>query len=185
MQFIKILQQQKVIINFDESVITGSTSRQFSWERKGAIAGRNIKQEVQGVSIMCAVSSHGDIFFEFLQGNNNQLSVQAFMIGLESHFSSKYPRWRESHVLLLDNCASHKTRDSLAVLEALEIPVIFSAPASFLAIPIEGVFAALKAVDFSKVKDPEPSILKKRRISKLTKKQILMSKVSQYLFSLS
>ena len=134
---------------------------------------------------MCAMSSAGDIFFQFLQGNNNSGSVQAFLIGLERYLSKHRPGWRKSHVLLLDNCSSHKTEQTLRVLAYLKMPVIFSAPAYFLAIPIEGLFGALKAIDFSKVPDPDPSVLKLDRIKNFTKKQIVMMKIAEYLFAFS
>lgn len=40
----------------------------------------------------------------------------------------------------------------------------------------------MKAVNFEKVQPAEPEILKMRHIKKLTKKQSLMIKISQYLF---
>ena len=70
-QMISILERYKIIINFDESVISGTTGRSYSWDFKGQSSGRTFKQEISGLSIMTAASSLGDIFFSFLDGNNN------------------------------------------------------------------------------------------------------------------
>jgi hypothetical protein len=64
----------------------------------------------------------------------------------------------------MDNYSSHKIPLTIKIIKELAMPVIFSAPASFLAIPIEGVFGALKAVDFDTKPDPDPRIMKKRHL---------------------
>ena len=49
----------------------------------------------------------------------------------------------------MENCPSHKSEITIKTLRALKIPKIFTAPASFKAVPVEALFAALKMVDFS------------------------------------
>ena len=100
---------------------------------------------------MLALSSGGDIFFQYMDGNNNECSVAAFFIALGDHLDEHRPGWRETHIILLDNCPSHKTQMMMKKLDQLDAPIIFSAPASFKAIPIEGIFGAIKATDFSKI----------------------------------
>ena len=88
-------------------------------------------------------------------------------------------------MILIDNCPSHKTSMTLKTLAKLDVPVLFSAPASFKAIPVEGVFGAIKAVDFSKIPDSDPAPVSTERVKKMTLKQKLMMKVSNYLFTLT
>ena len=97
---------------------------------------------------MAAVSTLGDIYFSFIDGNNNDGSFASFLIGLEQQLNERRPDWRETHVFLLDNCSIHKTQLARKILANLGYPVIYSAPASFIAIPVEGIFGVLKAVDF-------------------------------------
>jgi len=78
----------------------------------------------------------------------------------------------------MENCASHKTENAIAILRSLKISTIFTGPGSFEAVPIEGLFAAIKAKDFKRVEDPNPSLLGDGGIKPLTHKQILMIKVS-------
>ena len=39
-KMINLINQGKTVINFDESIISGSTGRAYSWEKKGEVAGR-------------------------------------------------------------------------------------------------------------------------------------------------
>ena len=48
----------------------------------------------------------------------------------------------------MDNMSTHKTMQTVRLFKALRMPYLFSAPASFLAIPIESVFKYLKLTDF-------------------------------------
>ncbi len=96
---------------------------------------------------MLAVSSDGDRYFQFLRGTNNEASVSAFFFELASYLDITKPDWRDSHVLLLDNCSSHKTKITRTVLRNLGFKVMFSAPASFLSAPVEMLFGAVKRKD--------------------------------------
>ena len=54
------------------------------------------------------------------------------------------PDWRRDRLLILDNCAIHKTPKVLDYLKKWSIPYKFTAPAAFKANPIEMVFAHYK-----------------------------------------
>ncbi len=59
--------------------------------------------------MLLAVTSNDNTFFKFLSGINNEMSVAHFSIDLSNEMDLIYDKWRKLHVLLLDNCASHKT----------------------------------------------------------------------------
>jgi hypothetical protein len=61
---------------------------------------------------------------------------------------------RENSILLLDNCPSHKTALFRRIIHVLKVPVIFSAAASYFAIPVEKVFASLKIRDYTNISTP-------------------------------
>jgi hypothetical protein len=82
------------------------------------------------------------------------VSVASFFVSLIAELDAAQPDWRESHVLLLDNCASHKTNLVLSVLDAGGFSVIFSAPASYLAMPVEGIFALIKEREYETFTTP-------------------------------
>ena len=57
--------------------------------------------------------------------------------------------WREDTVILLDNAPYHTSESTLNLLEGLNIPVIFTGPYSYDAVPIELFFAAFKSKDIN------------------------------------
>ena len=184
-QMVAILEAGKILINFDESVINSTTSQSYSWVSKAHNVGRAFKKTVSGMSILLAVTSDGEIFFQFLDGNNNAQSVALFLRRLAEQLDFHLPHWRDDHVLLLDNCPSHKTAMVREVLQKLQVPTIYSAPASFLAIPVEGLFGAIKAKNFLNEPDPDVETLRSLGVKKLTNKQRLIIKISNYLFEVA
>ena len=90
-QLISLLQQGKVILNFDESCFSGSSFRSYSWQPKSCRTGRQYRSEFTGLTLMLAVASSGLILFQFLQGHNNECSVAAFIIQLVLYLDREVP----------------------------------------------------------------------------------------------
>ena len=111
--------------------------------------------------------------------------MACFLEEVVEALDSAKPEWRKDHVLLLDNCAAHKTRVVKQLIGSLRVPTLYSAPASFLAVPVEGVFAALKQVDMAKQDDVLLEAAGDDNISSLTHKQRIMLKVGRYLLALT
>lgn len=143
------------MINFDETQISSSCERSYSWASKQEGSSRLIGKDMKSLSLMTAISSEGDIWFQFLKGNNNEGSVSAFLLQLSRMLDEAKPQWRSSHILLLDNCPSHKTSNVTKLLNTLKVPTLFSAPASFLVAPVERFFGALKSVDYEQMSVPD------------------------------
>jgi hypothetical protein len=59
--------------------------------------------------MLVAISNEGDVFFQFLKGNCNEASVSAFIYELAQALDKLRPGWRSRYILLMDNCATHKT----------------------------------------------------------------------------
>jgi hypothetical protein len=49
-------------VNFDETIIHGTSSYSHSWERRGSVTGRVIKRTLTGILLLLAVSSDGLMF---------------------------------------------------------------------------------------------------------------------------
>ena len=47
-------------------------------------------------------------------------------------------------IILIDNMAAHKTPMALRLFEKLNVPIMFSAPASYRCLPVELTFGYLK-----------------------------------------
>ena len=93
---------------------------------------------------MLAASEDGMIFYSFLSGNNNQWSLILFFLELAASLDVVNPSWRDEYILLMDNCRSHVSKVTAAVLRHLEVPVLYTAPASYEAVPAEAIFGAIK-----------------------------------------
>ena len=74
--------------------------------------------------------------------------MQLYIAELIAHLDRVRPNWRETHIILLDNMSSHKIQRTKRLFEALEMPCMLTAPASFMATPVESVFKYLKLTDF-------------------------------------
>lgn len=157
----------------------------MTWDEAGARSGRHFKREFSGLSLLLAVSSQGNVLFRFLDGPNNEATVACFLEDVVAALDKGKPDWRKDHVLLLDNCAAHKTRLVKQLIASLRVPTLYSAPASFLAVPVEGVFAAMKQLDMTKDDDGLQDAAGDDDIASLTHKQRMIIKVGQYLLALT
>ena len=119
-----------------------------------------------------------------MDGPNNEVSVASFFVQLAAELDSSIPQWRETYVLVHDNCASHKTDLMLSVLKAGGFSVIFSAPASYLSLLVEGIFGLIKGREYDTISTPQLLSVHEKNIRKLSNKQRLMIKVSEYLLGL-
>ncbi len=66
-------------------------------------------------------------------------------------------------------------------MRGIDIPAMYSAPASYNIVPVERIFGSIKAKDFGRVAAPTVSEVEELAITKLTNKQDLMAKVAWYL----
>ena len=126
----------------------------------------------------------GIVFFESMAGNNNQYSFQHFLIQLIRHLDQHHSQWRSTHLLLLDNMAGHTTDETKAVLNDYNVKHLFSAPASFLAIPIEQVFFDLKITDFMERGLPANIRITTHLGKPPSKREVLLAQVATHFFNL-
>ena len=68
-----------------------------------------MKKPIAGLSILLAVTSDGRAYYKFLEGPNNEVTVASFFISLSQQLDEEDENWRRKHILLMDNCTSHKT----------------------------------------------------------------------------
>ena len=57
-------------------------------------------------------------------------------------------------MVILDGAPFHKSKSTMKLLEALEIPVLFTGPHSYAAVPCELFFGAFKKADINPRKVP-------------------------------
>ena len=54
------------------------------------------------------------------------------------------PGWQENTIILLDNATYHNSADARAFFKQMELPIMYTAPYSYSAAPIELLWASLK-----------------------------------------
>ena len=57
--------------------------------------------------------------------------------------------WRENTVIILDNASYHSSQTTLNTMEKLNLPILYTGPNSYDAVPAELFFAALKSTDIN------------------------------------
>ncbi len=97
-----------------------------------------------------------------MSGPNNEATVASFLHSLCKELDNDFPDWKRTHVLMLDNCTSHKTKLVKNVMEAAGFTVIFTAPASYLVAPVEGIFALIKSLNLDQITTPSLPIVKEK-----------------------
>ena len=67
-----------------------------------------------------------------------------FLWYLVAKLDSETPGWQENSVILMDNAAYHTGEEIRSYIRKMQIPIMYSAPYSYSAAPIETLFAHLK-----------------------------------------
>ena len=101
------------------------------------------------MNLFLCLFSDGDRVFQFTSGTNNQVTFCSWLFDLVGYLDHHRPKWRDSHILCMDNMSGHRTELSCAVLRFLRVPVTFTAPASMTAMPVERVFGLIKCKELS------------------------------------
>ena len=82
-----------------------------------------------------------------MQSNSNNKVMEIFMRQLVLKLDKEDSEWRDSTVILLDNAPYHTSEGTMELMEGLRVPVLFTGPHSYNAVPIELLFAAFKSDD--------------------------------------
>ena len=75
--------------------------------------------------------------------------MKIFYLQLVKRLDAEDKDWRRHYWILLDNAPYHKSTAMLTMFEELDIPLLFTGPHSYSAVPIELWFAAFKAADIN------------------------------------
>ena len=94
--------------------------------------------------MIAAVDTRGEIFFSLSQSNTNSQTMCLFFKELAELLDKQRPRWRDNHVIMIDNAPYHNSSQTLQYLEELRIPLMFLAPYSYDVAPCEFVFSMFK-----------------------------------------
>ena len=96
------------------------------------------------ISMTLAFDSQGEVYYALGTHNTNSATFSLFINYLAGVLDQDRPGWRKNTVLLVDNASYHGSVETMLVLEALEVPIMFSGPYSFNIAACELFFARLK-----------------------------------------
>ena len=99
--------------------------------------------------MILAFDSNGEVYFALTQVNTNSAIIKMFLTQLCSRLDVDSPGWRDESVILLDNAVYHTCPEVRAYMHQLKIPVMYTAPYSYDASPVELFFAYLKNQDIN------------------------------------
>ena len=70
--------------------------------------------------------------------------MMLFVSNLVKILTQRSANWRLNHYFLLDNASYHKSKATRAMYDSLNVKIMFSAPYSYSAAPVELLFANFK-----------------------------------------
>jgi transposase len=75
--------------------------------------------------------------------------MEIFFKQLINKLDKERLNWRQHTILLLDNAPYHNSGQTLKMFDEYNIPIMFTGPHSYSAVPIETWFAHFKSVDIN------------------------------------
>jgi hypothetical protein len=148
-EYIRMLKAGREVINIDESTIRSTDQRRRGWVSYGQRILKSKALRLPQISITGAVSSKGHTYFAVNQGKNTSLTFRLFIVKLCQVLDVQNENWRATSTLLLDNAPIHRAAESLALYEALGLPIMFLAPYSFKMAAVERLFSYVKNRDLN------------------------------------
>ena len=95
---------------------------------------------MDGVNIIAALCSTGELVYTVNVGKTNSNTYGLFLTKLCEHLDHEDPLWREDTVLVMDNAGYNRGKPVNHLLETLKLPVLYLGPYHFRMAPIEMMF---------------------------------------------
>ena len=96
------------------------------------------------LAMIAALDTDGRVWFSLSHANTDQDTFMVFMRYLVQRLDLETPGWQENSVILLDNAPYHVGQLAREYFRKMQIPVMYTAPYSYAASPIETLFSVLK-----------------------------------------
>lgn len=139
-----LLQEGKRVINFDETWLNESSFIRKTWAPKEASPSVTLRAISPRLSLLGALDTDGNCWYALSHATTDSNIVMLFFRHLARQLDRESPGWQEDSVILLDNAAYHNSAEMRAFFKQMELPVMYTAPYSYSAAPIELLWAALK-----------------------------------------
>ena len=148
-KFLALTQKKTVFLNIDETWIDMSDFRRMKWKPKNSTNSNPIFMVWPRISMILGMDTLGNVYVTLTQSNSNQQVMELFFKDLVQKLDKERSNWRKNTIVVLDNASYHKSNIALKMYEALRIPVMFTGPHSYDAVPAELFFAQFKSVNLN------------------------------------
>ena len=134
----------KRIINVDETWLSQTNFIRKAWSSPESSGTVKLRPITPSLSMIAALDSDGRVYFSLGHANTDQDVFMLFMRHLVAQLDRETPGWQENSIILLDNAPYHSGEEIREYLRKMQVPVMYSAPYSYSAAPIETLFSLLK-----------------------------------------
>jgi len=143
----ELLEQDKRIVNIDETWLPHLDFRNKKWRRRSERNTISTKSLSHRVNMIAAVDTDGRLYLSLTQQNTDGDIMQVFFSRLATVLTQERPDWREDTYWLLDNASYHKSKEVRECLKNLGVKVILSGQYAYAASVCELFFAYYKQTD--------------------------------------
>jgi hypothetical protein len=104
-----------------------------------------VKKVRPRITMMVALSSRGEIYCSLLQANSDSDTMRLFMNELIIRLDREDKAWRRNTVLVWDGAGYHTSKETMAMLEDYQVPMLQLGAYGYLLNTPELLFAAFKS----------------------------------------
>ena len=142
------------VINVDETWLNESNFTRRCWLPKSSPGTETLRTITPTLSMIAALDTEGRVYFALSHATTDQDTFMLFLRHLTAQLDLDTPGWQEDSVLLIDNAAYHTGEEIRQYMHKMQLPMMYSAPYSYDAAPIETLFSHLKLGDLNPAKEP-------------------------------
>jgi hypothetical protein len=111
-EYIALMQEGRVIINVDESVLRATDHRTRGWSPYGRRKFSSHSQRLFSLNIIAAITSDGRAIFTVNRGRTRSTTFCLFLAKLVAHLNEESPDWRRNSVVMIDNAPYHRSKET-------------------------------------------------------------------------
>ena len=187
-KFAKIVTEKTLIINIDESSINRNVKSVYSWGVKGLPIESQNSVFAGSVSLIMAICSNGawisKVINETIDSENFIWFIKVMISWLQSHNYFEHSQI----ILLLDNCAIHKSNQVAALFQKVNFIILYIPAYSPDFAPIEMCFSLIKRKLYEEWKRENIRLTLKHNYTKIhdsliSIKAITIKKMFKHLYS--
>ena len=144
MELVRLIEQEKRIINVDETWINESNFVRKVWGRKDGRGNARLSSVTPRISMIAALDIDGKVWYCLSHATTDSDCIRVFLRHLIQKLDQQYPGWQDNTIILWDNAPYHTSAETMSYLRRQGIQVVYSGPYSYSAAPIETLFGHLK-----------------------------------------